>query len=278
MSPRPDLVAAPALPASSLAVLGAAVLGPGSGNCCGHDPSAPRLFRAPAEIPRPPVLRRAQERLAAYYDDPRGVLPTLAAVRGGRRKPRSEGRESRVALAQVLIERCDLGTLRVGHPSATDGGEWRDYDIGTLAREAGISPRRASRALLDWAATGLIIVWYTVIRDDTGRYIGRSTKIKLTRTLFAVLGLEQQFDRERKYKKKIKDKKEREESKAAGPAVAAMAAAIVVGNRKTGGAKDIQEPERPERRSQGTAINEHIATMRAMPGMTSHHPPPPPGA
>ncbi|NCC37439.1 MAG: hypothetical protein EOM24_36320, partial [Chloroflexia bacterium] len=129
------------------------------GNRCGHDPMAPRWFTPPPEHKeRPPILRKLSERVQAFYHDP-GKIPSLAHVLLFRRQAgdpagvhkarrmRSERREACCSLLGAIAHYCDLPSLCLSVPQAD--GSLLPIRMETLAERAGLSLRRAERAMRD---------------------------------------------------------------------------------------------------------------------------------
>lgn len=191
----------------STAIAGPEPRRPKSGNRCGHDPERPRLFTAPKHhANRPLILRRIGERIRDYFRDP-STLPTLNAANRSARQQRSERREACCALLQALMHYMDLVTLRVGIPQA-DGGmagipmetkrdaEGRALVIG-LAERAGLTVRRAWRAIADLKKAGIITVHPRCAKIEDAVYKGFAAIRAVNHHLFNALGLGQWLRHER---------------------------------------------------------------------------------
>jgi hypothetical protein len=127
-----------------------------SGNRCGHRPDTPRFFIPPEHhANRPLFLRTTNKATEKFYDDP-SLLPLLNAANGSTRQQRSERREGCVVIMQSLIHYTDLITQRVGIPQAD--GSMTGLTMPFLATIAGLSLRRAERAIRDLVAAGMITV------------------------------------------------------------------------------------------------------------------------
>ncbi|KWF83451.1 Crp/Fnr family transcriptional regulator [Burkholderia cepacia] len=142
---------------------------------------------APATAPR--ILRELKARLARYLDRPAQWLAQLNAANGSRRQQRSERRLACVQLARAMIKYCDLRTMRIGVPGAAG---WVDFTLPYLAAQAGLSERRAERALRDLQTARLVKVRRQCELEETEqgvRYKGVASIKYLTSTLFEAFGL-----------------------------------------------------------------------------------------
>ncbi len=167
----------------------------GAGNRCGHDPAAPRWFEPPPQhAARPKILLQLQERVRAYFDDPK-VLPSLNAANGSPRQQRSERREACLDLLGALVHYLDLATLRVGIPQ-TDGST-RGLSLAFLAERAGLGRRRAERACRDLRKAGLVTVYPRAQKTEDDRYRSRPAIRGVPEALFQVFGLSKWLQHER---------------------------------------------------------------------------------
>ncbi|RQQ01077.1 Crp/Fnr family transcriptional regulator [Burkholderia stagnalis] len=142
---------------------------------------------APANAPR--ILRELKARLSRYLDKPAQWLAQLNAANGSRRQQRSERRLACVQLARAMIKYCDLRTMRIGVPGAAG---WIDFTLPYLASQAGLSERRAERALRDLQKARLVKVRRQCELEETEqgvRYKGVASIKYLTSTLFEAFGL-----------------------------------------------------------------------------------------
>ena len=167
----------------------------GTGNRCGHDPAAPRWFEPPPQhAARPKILLQLQERVRAYFDDPK-VLPSLNAANGSSRQQRSERREACLDLLGALVHYLDLATLQVGIPQAD--GSIQGLSLAFLAEKAGLGRRRAERACRDLRKAGLVNIHPRAQKTEDGHYRGQPAIRGVPEALFQVFGLHQWLQHER---------------------------------------------------------------------------------
>ncbi|MBJ9688877.1 Crp/Fnr family transcriptional regulator [Burkholderia vietnamiensis] len=136
-------------------------------------------------------------RLGRYLDTPQAWLPRLNIANGSARQQRSERRVACVQLMRALVKFCDLVTLRVAVPGK-DG--WIDFTLPYLAEQAGLSLRRAERALRDLIRARLIKSrpQCEVQESEQGvRYRGFAAIKYLTPALFEQFGLGKWLNHER---------------------------------------------------------------------------------
>ncbi len=166
-----------------------------TGNRCGHDPAAPRWFEPPPQhAARPKILLQLQERVRAYFDDPK-VLPSLNAANGSPRQQRSERREACLDLLGALVHYLDLATLRVGIPQAD--GTLQGLSLAFLAEKAGLGRRRAERACRDLRRAGLVTVYPRAQSTGDDHYRGLPAIRGVPVALFQVFGLSKWLQHER---------------------------------------------------------------------------------
>ena len=166
-----------------------------AGNRCGHDPATPRWFEPPPQhAARPKILLQLQERVRAYFDDPK-VLPSLNAANGSPRQQRSERREACLDLLGALVHYLDLATLRVGIPQ-TDGST-QGLSLAFLAEKAGLGRRRAERACRDLRKAGLVNIHPRAQKTEDGHYRGQPAIRGVPEALFQVFGLAKWLQHER---------------------------------------------------------------------------------
>ena len=160
------------------------VTGPKSGNRCGHDPANPRWFEPPAEHgERPSIITRWIERAKDFYHDP-GKIPSLAGALLGRkraadpagdhkpRQMRSERREACCDLLGSIAHYCDLPSLCLSVPQPD--ASLLPLKFETIAERAGLSLRRAERAMRDIVDAGLISIYPRCEIQEDGNYLGRA--------------------------------------------------------------------------------------------------------
>ncbi len=201
--PPPGALAAPAAmcgppsptaPPDRLAIALAGVVTV-AGNRCGHDPATPRWFEPPPQhAARPKILLQLQERVRAYFDDPK-VLPSLNAANGSPRQQRSERREACLDLLGALVHYLDLATLRVGIPQAD--GTLQGLSLAFLAEKAGLGRRRAERACRDLRRAGLVNIHPRAQKTEDGHYRGQPAIRGVPVALFQVFGLSKWLQHER---------------------------------------------------------------------------------
>lgn len=162
------------------------------GNFCGHNPKEPRLTLAkPASERQPLVISRAGKRVTDYYTKP-ATIPTLAHQH--RRRHRSEGRESCVLIILSLLKFVDLASLRVGLPTPEG---FAALPIKLLADHAGISLRRAERAIARLKLSGLLTVAQVAERQDDGSIRGVAAIKAVSKNLWGCFGLDDMLQHER---------------------------------------------------------------------------------
>ncbi len=181
-----------------------------AGNRCGHDPAAPRWFAPPPQhAARPKILLQLQERVRAYFDDPK-VLPSLNAANGSPRQQRSERREACLDLLGALVHYLDLATLRVGIPQAD--GSTQGLSLAFLAEKAGLGRRRAERACRDLRRAGLVTVYPRTQSTGDDHYRGLPAIRGVPVALFQVFGLSKwlQHERDKAVKRRRRDRRRQE--------------------------------------------------------------------
>ncbi|MCB1794083.1 MAG: replication protein RepA [Candidatus Competibacteraceae bacterium] len=181
-----------------------------AGNRCGHDPATPRWFEPPPQhAARPKILLQLQERVRAYFDDPK-VLPSLNAANGSPRQQRSERREACLDLLGALVHYLDLATLRVGIPQ-TDGST-QGLSLAFLAEKAGLGRRRAERACRDLRKAGLVTVYPRAQPTGDNRYRGLPAIRGVPEALFQVFSLSKwlQHERDKAVKRRRRDRRRHE--------------------------------------------------------------------
>ena len=198
----------PELPETPLSALAAAI---GSGNRCGHIPTAPRFFSPPeTHAPHPRILVRLQEAIETYFQNPT-CLPTLNTANGSLRTQRSERRESCMSFLGTLIHYLDLASLRIGLPKE-DGG-FLGLSMEFLAERAGLGLRRAERACHDLVNAGILTISPRVEATAEGGYRGLPAVRKISTALFKIFGLEKWLRHEReKAAKRQKRRQQRQEN------------------------------------------------------------------
>ena len=182
-----------------------------SGNRCGHDPSRPRFFAPPERHRgRPLILRKLEEKIREYFDDPRKTIPSLDLANGKDRQQRSERREACLAVLGCMIHFLDLVTLRVGIPAQ---GGFRGLTVPYLAGLSGLGERRAERAIADLVDAGLVTVHPLCQRKDDLTFKGYAAIRTISATVFALFGLGRWLPHEReKAAARLKKKQRKQEA------------------------------------------------------------------
>jgi len=158
------------------------------GNRCGHNPQVPRSFEPPEQHkPRPGILRKLIEKLAAYYASPAKIIPSLNLANGKDSQQRSERREACLQLLSCLIHFLDLVTLRVGTPQAD--GSFRGLTLPYLAGLSGLELRRAERACHDLVASGIIKVHPIAKKTSNEEFKGLPAIRNISQALFRSFNL-----------------------------------------------------------------------------------------
>jgi len=166
------------------------------GNRCGHNRLEP--IPAPNSLDnRPWLIKKAANNLRRYYD-----APEAFPVFWGKRQPRSEQRDSLIAVVSHLLAYCNIATLRIAAvcgptPERTQG---RLYSLSgnDIALALGISTERVYDRLADLELAG----WLSAYPRDNGKKKSEKRAYAsaryLTPKLFKALGLIKQFNKRRK--------------------------------------------------------------------------------
>jgi DNA-binding transcriptional regulator YhcF (GntR family) len=126
-----------------------------SGNRCNHDPLFPKFFeRSKYSKSTYDILHQAMESIKDYYDNPKNHLERIFYSRESDRRQRSESREAVSLVSQVIFDHLDLASMQV--VKYTKDGELIPMSVNQIAHEAGISERRAYRALDVFKKAGYI--------------------------------------------------------------------------------------------------------------------------
>lgn len=164
------------------------------GNFCGHNPAAPRLVLAvPPSERMPLILRRLLERMQDFFWRP-DVLPSLNAANRSERVLRSERREGCLLVLSSILKFTDVESLRVGIPTAEG---FSGITIPLLAKHAGITLRRAERAVANLKAAGLLTVSPVAERQADGSYLGVAAIKAVSKHLWGCFGLLDMLKHER---------------------------------------------------------------------------------
>lgn len=164
------------------------------GNFCGHNPGKPALDLAkPAANRQPLIIRRLQERIPDFYWSPE-KLPSLNAANRSARVLRSERREGCLRILSAILKFTDVASLRVGVPSAQG---FMGVTISLLAKHAGMTLRRAERAVANLKTAGLLTVSPVAEKQDDGSYLGVAAVKAVSKHLWGCFGLLDMLKHER---------------------------------------------------------------------------------
>jgi hypothetical protein len=183
-------------------------------------------------------LRKWIERVRDFYQHP-GKIPSLANALFNRkraadpegdhkpRKMRSERREACCALLGAIAHYCDLPTLCLSVPQPD--GSLVPLRMDTLAERAGLTLRRAERAMRDIVASGLLAVHRRCELQDDGTYIGRTAIRVVPSSFFGLFGLEArlQHDRRRIGRKRNEARENQPPTKTAGARIGLVIGAVI---------------------------------------------------
>lgn len=237
------------------------------GNRCGHNPHIPRSFEPPeSHKARPGILRKLIEKLAAYYDSPAKILPSLNLANGKESQQRSERREACLQLLSCLIHFLDLVTLRVGIPETS--GSFRGLSLRYLAGLSGLGLRRAERACYDLVAAGILTVHPIAKKTGIGEFKGLPAIRTICKALFRAFNLGYWLKRERD-----KASKRKQQEKRGDAAMGRVELAIKAAQVKTKSNRD-NSPLTPEARVNPKEPLSVIAYLTGLRGMLKETGPP----
>lgn len=164
----------------------------GSGNRCGHNPTAPRFLVRPHVQNMPKFIARSIDLVEHYYYRLKD-LPQLDTLNPHRKK-RSERREAIIQTLKALLKYMDLVTMTVGIPT-------KDGQVGlTLLRlhqETTISFPRFKRAIADLRAAGLLSISQPRMTNSAGQVRGLVGIKAISARLFEALKIDFWLRRER---------------------------------------------------------------------------------
>lgn len=261
---------------------------PLTGNRCGHDPLSPRWFEPPPDHgDRPPIIRKWIDRVKGFYHDP-GKIPSLANVLFDRRqasdpdgdhKPRqmrSERREACCSLLGAIAHYCDLPSLCLSVPQPD--GTLLPIRMETLAERAGLSMRRAERAMRDIVDGGLLAIHRRCEQLADGSFIGRAAIRVIPPELFGLFGLQGRLEHDRRRISQQRTEERRDQLNRTGDARMKISIRAAM-NRAMGreptpplptpAAAQLTEPSTP---SPARPHSIHIAAMKARLAGTDDHP------
>lgn len=177
------------------------------GNRCGHRVDQPRFYQ-PNKPSAIKILQNAQDNCKKFYYQYSKChyLPSLLIVRNSNRKIRSEGREHILSIVQILIQYCDLASMKVGVPN--QNGTFWSPSLKWLAEKAGfrkstdphlVGQKRAWRAIKTLVNAGYIEVQQRSKLNAEGQFKSFAAIKKVSEKLFLELGIsKQRFDNYRK--------------------------------------------------------------------------------
>ncbi|WP_407712024.1 Crp/Fnr family transcriptional regulator, partial [Burkholderia contaminans] len=138
---------------------------------------------------QPPAAARVEVAPRPISRNAAGLVAALNAANGSRRQQRSERRIACVQLVRALVKFCDVSTLRIAVPAQSG---WVDFTLPYLAEQAGLSVRRAERALRDLVTARLVKSrpqCEVAVGDEGPRYRGLAAIRYVTPALFEQFGL-----------------------------------------------------------------------------------------
>ena len=167
-------------------------LNAGSGNRCGHNPTAPRFLVRPHVQNMPKFIARSIDLVEHYYYRLKD-LPQLDTLNPHRKK-RSERREAVIQTLKALLKYMDLVTMTVGIPT-------KDGQVGlTLLRlhqETTISFPLFKRAIADLQAARLLSISQPRMTNSAGQVRGLVGIKAISTRLFAAIKIDFWLRRER---------------------------------------------------------------------------------
>ncbi|MDD2759600.1 MAG: replication protein RepA [Methylomonas sp.] len=182
------------------------------GNKCGHSPDNPRWFEPPKQHTRPKLIEKVIAEIRRYYSDPASSIPSLNLANGSDRQQRSERREACLAVLGCLLHYLDLATLRVGIPQ--NDASFQGITMSFIAGKAGLSLKRAERAIRDLVKAGLITVYPLCEKLGDTIYKGYAAIRTISAKLFTLFGLAGRLKFERdKASARLKKKTCKQETK-----------------------------------------------------------------
>lgn len=251
-----------------------------SGNRCGHHPTRPRWFSPPPDHkPRPPILRQWIERVRQFFDRPQ-TIPSLNGAHHARqrqrnpdhkaRQMRSERREACCSLLGAIAHYLDLPSLCLSVPQPD--GSLLPITMAKLAEAAGLSMRRAERAMRDIIDAGLLGSHQRAELLADGTYRGHAAIRVVPTSFFGLFGLEVQLEHDRQriseQRRQARDQQQPTRTAAARIKVAVGAAINAITGRdkppeptvpETAAAKiDLDRPLSPE----AASARQHLKGMK----------------
>jgi|GEM_PF-1239078 hypothetical protein len=158
-----------------------------SGNRCGHDPKSPRCAIFPERHKkRPDILEQAKARLHERYFKPDTFFKDLKNP--SCRQKRSERREAIMSVSEVLVQHCDLETLRVGWYAGKLLNKFNPLSLIKIAKLAGMQVWRAKRAMRDMVKAGYLFLKRRFKKTEQGDYYGEFSIRTLSIKFFKHLG------------------------------------------------------------------------------------------
>lgn len=210
-----------------------------TGNRCGHDKNNPRFYCAPQHN-IPTEFKRAIEKLKTIYFKRKSKFAKRFDAINKHRQKRSERLEAIISVSQVLVHYLEAWTLRAGY--FKDDGEFTDYTISFIAKQAGIAVTRARRALRDIVRVGYLNVKHRCAKLVDGTFKGYASARTLSIRFFADLGIDYQKLRAlQEWKRKRNEKRFEKASK---------------GNYFVGGLINVNKKKKPAHQEKQPRLNE----------------------
>ncbi len=156
------------------------------GNRCGHDPKAPRFYATPIHHKlRPTLLESIKKSLKTVYNSPKQFVNKLVTFHKNNRQVRSERREAVTAVAQVIAEHVDLGSLKVGIPHKSG---FQSLSLEYFAKQTGFTFLRIQRAIKELEEGGYLDVSRQFKKNADGTFSSSPSVRKVTTKFFIDAG------------------------------------------------------------------------------------------
>ncbi|ODS09724.1 hypothetical protein [Vibrio scophthalmi] len=186
-----------------------------TGNRCGHNPQKPNTTLVYEFTRQPAVLKTLAERIERFARN-RSAIPLLSSARNSKRTRRSESAESISLVLKCITKYIDLVTFKVGY---FNQGKWFNLSYKKIQEHTGLSKFRVLRAMAEIQRVGLIGLHeiYEEIIDNNGhmRKIAKVAVKTVNLALFAIFGMENTCEKERKKASNRRAKKDQQEREAA---------------------------------------------------------------
>ncbi|MGR6863117.1 hypothetical protein ACU5EH_23940 [Aliivibrio salmonicida] len=161
----------------------------------------------------PAVLKTLAERIERFARN-RSAIPLLSSSQNSKRTRRSESAESISLVLKCITKYIDLVTFKVGY---FNHGKWFNLSYKKIQEHTGLSKFRVLRAMAEIQRVGLVglhEICETII-DNNGhtRKIAKVAVKTINLALFAIFGMENTCEKERKKASKRRDDKAQRERK-----------------------------------------------------------------